>query len=123
MKLLALAVITFSFALQLGFSAAQSPEQPSAFALTLALGKQRGEFSKDTQVLMVTLTNTSKGLIREDVCTAFGGLYRLSVVYNGVSLEEPTDKRAIRETKESAEAGRGGACEGSNPGRVLSPGQ
>lgn len=102
---------------------AQTDEQPKPrFKLTLSMGRTPGEFSKGMQVIIVRLTNTSNDLIREDTCSAFGCLYKLSVVYNGVPLDEPEEKRKHREDMERGEAA-GGLCFGSNPGHHIKPGE
>jgi hypothetical protein len=102
---------------------AQTTEQPEpGFKLTLSRGRTPGEFSKGMQVIIVRLTNISNELIREDTCSAFGGLYKLSVVYNGILLDEPEKKRKHREDMERGEAA-GGLCFGSNPGRHIQPGE
>jgi hypothetical protein len=92
-------------------------EQAAGFTLTLSLGRHSGEFSKDTQVLVVRLTNISKEVNYEDTCSAFGGLYNLRVVYNGVPLEETDKHRNRRKALEQ------GPCNGSNPGRRTKTGE
>jgi len=69
------------------------------------------------------MTNISGGLIRETPCAAFGSMYKLSVVYNGVATDELPDVRARREAREREQSKEDGICEGSNPGRVISPGE
>lgn len=91
-----------------------------AFTLTLSRGWRRGEFPRNTQTLIVRLTNTSTDWIRESGCIA-GGLYKLSVLYNGVPQEEPPAIRKRREENEARESS--GDCPGSNPGRRIQPGE
>ncbi len=68
--------------------------------------------------------NISKETIRENACTAFGALYRLDVVYNGVPQPEPKEKRERREYAEAVEAGKEpGICEGSSRVRATKPGE
>jgi len=114
-------VLMFASLLLPTFTAAQSVDSADpGFTLTLSRGRHGGEFSKDTQVMVVRLTNTSKGINYEDTCSAFGGLYRLLVVYNGVPVEEPAAKQKERKASES------GLCfggSGSNPARHLKPGE
>lgn len=102
---------------------AQNAEPASPeFTLKLSQGMPRGEFPKGTQILIVRLTNTSHGRIREDACEAGGALYKLTIVYNGVQQREPA---RIQKRRESAEAGEAnyGLCMGSNPGRRIKPGE
>lgn len=102
---------------------AQDAAKPGpAFTLTLRRGLQSGEFPKNTQRLIVRLTNVSDTLIREDACEAGGALFRLNVIYNGIRQKEPAHIRTRRETAEKGEKNFR-LCMGSNPGRHISKGE
>jgi hypothetical protein len=101
---------------------AQTPDELEAgFTLSLSMGMHSGEFGKTNRVMVATLTNISDKLIGDSWCSAFGGLYKLSVVYNGIQLREPDARRRHREDMEAGEQGRG--CFGSNPGMRISHGE
>jgi len=118
MKKLALFVVLAVFAIQTIAAYAQTSEKPEPnFTLTLSLGRHGGEFSKNTQVLLVTMTNTSKEIINNGWCLAFNNMYDLLVVYNGVPVEE-TD--AQKKHKEFRKKGR---CSGSVVARMVKPGK
>jgi hypothetical protein len=102
---------------------AQTSAMPQpGFKLTLSEGRRDATMVSWQTKLVVRFTNTSNGIIREDACSAAGGLYKLSVVYNGVPVQEPEDVRKSRESVEAAEA-KGGLCSGSVPGRHIQPGE
>ncbi|MGA2217063.1 MAG: hypothetical protein ABSG51_03205 [Terracidiphilus sp.] len=116
-KLASFLALTAFVMLAMG-SRAQTPNKPEpGFTLTLSLGRHGGEFSKNTQVLLVTLTNTSKEAINNSWCLAFRGMYDLAVTYNGIPVEE-TD--AQKQFKKFRQAGR---CSGSFASRVVNPGE
>jgi hypothetical protein len=101
---------------------AQTPEEQAAgFTLSLSMAQHGGEFAKTTQVMVVTLTNISDRSIGDSLCSAFGGLYKLSVLYNGIQVKESDATRRHRKDMEAGEQGRG--CSGSNPGRQISHGE
>jgi hypothetical protein len=103
---------------------AQSPEERAAgFKLTVSVLEGPGkEFPDSIQVLIVKLTNISNMVIREDACSAFGGLYKLLVVRDGVQIEEKDEIRKEREARETEEAKGGMFCVGSVRSRALKPG-
>jgi hypothetical protein len=118
MKKLTSFFVVMIFAVQAIVVYAQSTEKPEPrFTLTLSMGRHGGEFSKNTQVLLVTLTNTSKEVIDEGWCLAFHGMYNLNVMYNGVPVE---DTDAQKKYKKSRESGR---CSGSYAGGPTYPGK
>jgi hypothetical protein len=118
MKKLTFYFAVMFFAMQTIVAYAQTPEKPEpGFTLTLSMGRHGGEFSKNTQVLLLTLTNTSKEVINESWCAAFHGMYDLNVVYNGVPVE---DTDAQKKYKKSRESGR---CSGSYFGGPTDPGK
>jgi len=79
-----------------------SGAQELAFTLTLSMGRHSGEYSPETQVLIVKLTNTSKEVMHRTVCDSWGEMYNLEVVYNGIPVEK-TD--AEKERRKKLEAG------------------
>jgi hypothetical protein len=104
---------------------AQSPEETAAgFKLTVSVLEGPGkEFPDSIQVLVVKLTNISNTVVREDACSAFGGLYKLVVVRDGVQIEENDEIRKEREARETEEAKGGMFCVGSVRTRALNPGE
>jgi hypothetical protein len=106
------------FAMQAVIVYAQTTQKPEpGFTLTLSEGRHGGQIAKNIRVLLVKLTNTSKDINYEDVCLAFQGWYNLTVVYNGVPVED-TDKQ--REFKKQRATGE---CNGSRTARNLKPGE
>jgi hypothetical protein len=102
----------------------QSPsgDSKAGFKLNLSAHYDHSTFVKNIIGLTVTMTNTSKQTIRFSPCAAFGGLYKVLVVYNGVPIDEPEWARKHREAMEKGEA-NGGFCEGSDPGQKIEPGE
>jgi hypothetical protein len=86
------------------------------FTLVLSRDTSR-RLPSNMERLIVKLTNTSDKAMRETICSAFGGLYKLSVVYNGAQLDEPEFYRKRREARER------GDCDGSVRQRALKPGE
>lgn len=95
---------------------AQSLSQQEPFTLKLSVRQRDAALASWQTRLVVRLTNTSNESISEDTCSAFGGLYRVSTIFNGVRQKEPEEDRRHREEMET------GRCNGSNPGRTLNPG-
>jgi hypothetical protein len=102
--------------------ASESPGQQEApFKLDLSVVPHSSEIRPTVLKFVVTLTNTSKEWISEDPCSFGGALYKLSVLYNGIPVQEPEEARSRREAKEEGEA-RGGICSGHG-GRRIRPGE
>jgi hypothetical protein len=116
--------VTSAIASGLAFGQGTPTPAPN-FTLTISLREPNAGFPKNTQIINVRETNISKEIIRQSACTAFGALYKLDVVYNGVVLqEEPDARRERREYAEAVEAGKEpGLCEGSSPVRATKPGE
>jgi hypothetical protein len=124
MKNLAIALLVVASVIEGGSvfgqdSAASTPD----FSLMISQDRPNAMLPKNTEIIVVRKTNLSKEIMRESACTAFGVLYRLDVIYNGVPQKEPEGKRERRESAEAVEAGKPAICEGSNPGRALQPGE
>lgn len=97
---------------------AQTVGKPApGFTLTLSVGRHSSEIPKNIRVLLVKLTNTSSDVNYEDACLAFHGWYNLTVVYNGVPVED-TDKQ-----KEFKKQRATGECNGSRTARNVKPGE
>lgn len=119
---IALFAVVSATASGLALGQGAAPSSPN-FTLTISL-EPNGMSPKDVQTIKVRETNLSKEIIRENACTAFGALYRLNVVYNGVLQEEPKERRERREYAEAVQAGKEpGLCEGSQRGRATKPGE
>jgi hypothetical protein len=120
---LALFVVTSAIASGLGFGQDTATPAPN-FTLTISEGGPDGSLPKDVQIINVRETNISREIIRENACTAFGALYKLDVVCDGVPQEEPKERRERREYAEDVQAGKEpGLCEGSQRGRATKPGE
>jgi hypothetical protein len=116
-KLVPLFVVMI-FAMHAVIAHAQTVDKPAPeFTLTLSLGRHGGEFSRNTQVLLVTMTNISKEVINNSWCLSFRNMYDLSVVYNGAPVE---DTDAQKKYKNFRQAGR---CSGSTVSRLIKPGK
>lgn len=97
----------------------QTREKPApVFKLALAEGNRDATMVSWQTRLVVRLTNISTDLIREDGCSALSAMYKLSVVYNGVPLDEPAEAKSGREAREA-----GKCLFASARARVLQPGQ
>jgi hypothetical protein len=117
-------LLVLATVMQAASALAQAPMAPKAgVTLTISQNRPDGALPKNTQTIIVRETNISKGVIRESACTAFGVLYRLDVVYNGIPQEEPDEGRKRREAAEAVKAGKPAICEGSNPGKATKPGE
>jgi hypothetical protein len=111
------------FVIQASILLSQQGEKANAeFQLSLSVKGRIGSLPPTYVSLIVKYTNTSKGMIFETPCAAFGGLYRISAVLDGAPVEESEVARKERADTEAAEA-KGGRCEGSNPGRQVAPGE
>jgi len=112
------------FAIQVAPLFGQSNDESgkAGFTLTLSYHYDHSTFERNVIALDVTLTNTSKETMYESPCAAFGGLYEVVVVHNGVPVDENSEERAHREQMERGEA-KGGVCMGSDPGRHAAPGK
>jgi hypothetical protein len=95
--------------------------EEAPFRLELTSVQHTGEIRPTVLKLIVTLTNTSDSWILEDPCSFGGALYKLSVSYNGIPIQEPEEARLRREAKEEGEA-KGGICNGHG-GRSIKPGE
>lgn len=117
-------VFVLLFAIATTSLTAQTSEESkkAGFKLSLSYYRDHGDVRPTVIAFIVTLTNTSKETIYETPCSAFGGLYKLSVVLNGIPVEEPDEARTHRESMERGEA-NGGVCTGSSPGRRAAPGE
>jgi hypothetical protein len=118
MKKLTFYFAVMFFAMQTIVAYAQTPEKPEpGFTLTLSMGRHGGEFSKNTQVLLVTMTNISKEVINNSWCLSFNNMYNLSVVYNGIPVEETDADRKYKKFRQD------GRCSGSVVSRLVKPGK
>jgi hypothetical protein len=87
------------------------------FTLTLEEAHVAG-IAASYQALMVAHTNISTKTDYESYCGAFGGLYHLIVMYNGVPIRESKETTKHRQIAES------GRCLGrGSPARNLQPAQ
>ena len=115
-------LLVFGLAAASGVTYSQAPSEGVArFRLELSRVPHSGEIRESVLKLVVKLTNTSTGWLSEDPCSAGGGLYRFTAVYNGVPIEETQEARSRREAREEGEA-KGGICTGHG-GRRIKPGE
>ena len=84
----AIYLLVLLFAMQTSALCAQTPEKPApGFTLTLSEGHEGG-FPPSYHRLRVIGTNTSNEVLIVGGCEAQRGVYRISVVHDGVPLEE-----------------------------------
>jgi hypothetical protein len=96
---------------------AQAPEKPAPrFALTIS-EKHEG-IRPTSRNILVTETNISNGVITESGCPALRGWYNVSVVYDGVLLEETDAVGRLRKLREGH-----APCNGSLLIRETKPGE
>jgi hypothetical protein len=98
----ALHLLALCFAVQTFAFFAHATERPEPkFKLAISLFQPGGAHSTFRK-LRVTETNTSNEEFTEAGCLEFRGLFRISVLYNGVPLEEKDETaRKEREAKEN----------------------
>ncbi len=118
MRKLALYILVIAFTVQAISLFAQTTEKPEPrFTLALLMGHHGGEISKNEQVLLVRLTNTSNEVIYDQWCLAFHGMYDLAVTYNGVPVEDTEDQKAYKKFRQA------GRCNGSTGTAPINPGE
>lgn len=88
MKKLGSQFLVLIFAMQAAVLCAQAPEK-QAPRFTLAISDYRHDWRGPGRYrVRVIITNTSKEAFHVDGCATQRGLYKLTVLYNGVPLEE-----------------------------------
>lgn len=122
MKIFALHLFTLLFAVHAGSLCAQTREQEAAgftsAGFTLTISENHHEVSPPYHEVLVRLTNTSEGIIRGGGCLALRGMYNISIVYDGVPIEETDAVRKLKKYRKED-----GGCTSGNPTWRLKPGE
>jgi|SRR5579863_7408036 len=96
-------------------------ERKAGFKLSIRARHDHHTFEQNLIEVIVTMTNVSKRTIPISPCAAFGDLYSVLVVRDGVVLDESESSRKRRDNLERTEA-FGGNCQGSDPMQRIPPG-